>query len=292
VRFPGMLRPNRRSISRPGARRDIGVPPVAGNGYPHLGSSMSRGGLRVAGDSGVPAVRVRELCKVYGAGENRVIALDAVSLDFQPATFTAIMGPSGSGKSTLLHCAAGLDEVTSGSVFLGEIEITGLKEPRLTKLRRERIGFVFQSFNLVPSLNAWDNVLLPLRLAGKRPDPAWAREIIARVGLEERVRHRPAELSNGQQQRVALARAIVTRPQVIFADEPTGALDVNAGRQVMSLLRDAVDTLDQTVVMVTHDPRAAAYADRVLFLSDGSVVDDLSAPTPEHVAERMARLGD
>lgn len=238
-----------------------------------------------------PIVRVRDLSKVYGARENRVVALDHVSLDFQPATFTGVMGPSGSGKSTLLLCAAGLDEPTSGSVFLGDVELTGLKEPELTNVRRERIGFVFQSFNLVPSLNVWDNALLPLRLAGKRPDKAWAREIIERVGLTDRMKHRPAELSNGQQQRVALARALVSRPDVIFADEPTGALDVNSGKQVMTLLRDAVDTLGQTVVMVTHDPRAAAYCDRVLFLTDGAVVDELRAPSPEQVAERMAGLG-
>ncbi|MFW6074621.1 MAG: ABC transporter ATP-binding protein [Chloroflexota bacterium] len=247
----------------------------------------------MVGASGVdgPAVRIHDLHKVYGRRENRVVALDHVSVDFNPATFTAVMGPSGSGKSTLLLCAAGLDEPTSGSVFLGEIELTKLKDPRLTEVRREQIGFVFQSFNLVPSLSAWDNVLLPLRLAGKQPDKEWAREIIERVGLAERAKHRPAELSNGQQQRVALARAIVTHPQLIFADEPTGALDVTSGKQVMTLLRDAVDTLGQTVVMVTHDPRAATYADRVLFLMDGAIVDELRSPTPEQVAERMAGLG-
>jgi putative ABC transport system ATP-binding protein len=240
--------------------------------------------------SGGPAVSVRNLYKEYGARENKVVALNSVSEDFLPATFTAVMGPSGSGKSTLLMCTAGLDRPTSGTVILGDIELTRVKEPELTNLRREQIGFVFQSFNLVPYLSAWDNILLPLKLAERPVDSTWASEILDRVGLAERKRHRPSELSNGQQQRVALARAIVTRPRVIFADEPTGALDLNSGRQVMELLRDAVDTLGQTVVMVTHDPKAAAYADRVLFFADGVAVDELRDPTTEVVAEHMARI--
>lgn len=239
----------------------------------------------------VAAVSVRKLRKEYGDRASKVIALDDVSQEFIGGTFTAVMGPSGSGKSTLLLCMAGLDRPTSGDVFLGETELTGLREPQLTEVRRERIGFVFQSFNLVPYLSAWDNVLLPLRLAERQPDTGWASEVLGRVGLSDRLRHRPSELSNGQQQRVALARAIVTRPRVIFADEPTGALDLNAGRQVMELLRDAVDSLGQTVVMVTHDPNAAACADRVLFLADGAVVDELRDPTTEAVAERMTRIG-
>lgn len=258
-----------------------------GVGFRRLAFGDEQQGAPVAGTT----VSIRDLHKVYGGRDNRVVALDHVSIDFQPGTFTAVMGPSGSGKSTLLLCAAGLNESTSGKVFLGEIELTGLKEPRLTEVRREQIGFVFQSFNLVPSLNALDNVLLPLRLAERPADKVWAQEILESVGLGERVRHRPAELSNGQQQRVALARAIVTRPQVVFADEPTGALDVNSGKQVMALLRDLVDSLGQTIVMVTHDPRAAAYADRVIFLTDGAVIDEFLRPTPEQVAERMAGLG-
>jgi putative ABC transport system ATP-binding protein len=237
-----------------------------------------------------PAVSVRNLYKEYGRRESKVVALNNVSQDFMSATFTAVMGPSGSGKSTLLMCTACLDRPTSGTVFLGTTELTRIREPQLTEIRRERIGFVFQSFNLVPYLSAWENILLPLKLAGRRPDTGWASEIIERVGLAERVRHRPSELSNGQQQRVALARAIVTRPLVIFADEPTGALDLTAGRQVMDLLRDAVDTLGQTVVMVTHDPRAAAYADRVLFFADGAAVAELPDPTTELVAEHMTRI--
>ncbi len=237
-----------------------------------------------------PAVRIRDLRKEYGQRASNVVALNDVSLDFTSATFTAVMGPSGSGKSTLLLCTAGLDRPTSGTVHLGETELTSVREPDLTMIRREQIGFVFQSFNLVPYLNARDNVLLPLRLADRQVDRDWADEILRRVGLEDRMTHRPAELSNGQQQRVALARAIVTRPRVILADEPTGALDLNAGRQVLELLRDAVDSLKQTVVMVTHDPAAAAYADRALFFADGEDVDDVHGPTIESVAGRMAQI--
>lgn len=241
-------------------------------------------------ESGEVAVSVRDLHKEYGAGASKVVALSGVSHQFMPATFTAVMGPSGSGKSTLLMCTSGLDRPTSGSVFLGDTELTNLKEPELTEVRRTQIGFVFQSFNLVPYLSAWDNVLLPLKLANQPLDTGWASEIIGRVGLADRVRHRPSEMSNGQQQRVALARAIVTRPRVIFADEPTGALDLTSGRHVMDLLRDAVDTMGQTVVMVTHDPRAAACADHVLFFADGIAVDEIRDPTTEAVAEHMARI--
>nr|BFE84266.1 ABC transporter ATP-binding protein [Planobispora longispora] len=201
------------------------------------------------------------------------------------------MGPSGSGKSTFLHCAAGLDSPSSGSVRLGGTELTGMDETRLTKLRRQRIGFVFQAFNLVPSLTVAENITLPLRLSGSRVDRAWLREIVSRVGLDGRTGHRPAQLSGGQQQRVAIARALAIRPEVVFGDEPTGALDTMTARDVLRLLREVVDGMGQTVVMVTHDPVAASYADTVLFLADGRIVDAMTAPTSDRVAERMTRLG-
>jgi len=201
-----------------------------------------------------------------------------------------MMGPSGSGKSTFLQCAAGLDRPTSGSIYLGDVDLAGLSEDALSRLRRETVGFVFQSFNLVPSLTAAQNITLPLRLAKRRPDEEWLREVIERVGLAKRVKHRPGELSGGQQQRVAIARALVTHPRVIFADEPTGALDTQTSKDILRLLREAVDGLGQTVAMVTHDPIAASYADTVVFLADGAVVDMMSAPSPERVAERMTHL--
>ncbi|MGI5247276.1 ABC transporter ATP-binding protein [Dactylosporangium sp. CA-139066] len=235
-----------------------------------------------------------ELCSVtrrYGAGERAVTALDDVSVRFAPASFTAVMGPSGSGKSTLLHCAAGLDRVSAGRVLIDGVDLTPLSERALTRLRRERVGFVFQSFNLVAALSAEQNVELPLRLAGRRAAPGQVRAMLGEVGLGDRARHRPDELSGGQQQRVAIARALVTGPAVLFADEPTGALDNAASREVLRLLRAAVDRHAQTVVMVTHDPLAAAHADRVLFLADGSIVDELREPTgAEQIAARMARL--
>jgi putative ABC transport system ATP-binding protein len=229
----------------------------------------------------------------YGDGDGGVKALDSVSLGFEQGTFTAVMGPSGSGKSTLLQCAAGLDRPTSGSVRLGDTELTALSERRLTLLRRERIGFVFQSYNLLPSLTAEQNVVLPLRLAGhriSRTARARARDALDRVGLGERARHRPAQLSGGQQQRVALARALITRPEVLFADEPTGALDSRTGREVLVLLRSLVDTEGRTIVMVTHDPVAASYADRVVFLVDGRVHGELTGASAGEVAGRMASL--
>ncbi|KIF78884.1 ABC transporter [Streptomyces sp. 150FB] len=216
-------------------------------------------------------------------------ALDKVTLSIPPATFTAVMGPSGSGKSTLLQCAAGLDRPTGGQVFLGDTELTRLSESKLTLLRRDRIGFVFQAFNLLPALTAEQNVALPLRLAGRRPARAHVLDVLERVGLRDRARHRPGELSGGQQQRVALARALVTRPDVLFGDEPTGALDSTTGREVLALLREMVDQ-GQTVIMVTHDPVAASYADRVLFLADGSLRDELQDPSAERIAARMTRL--
>jgi putative ABC transport system ATP-binding protein len=240
-----------------------------------------------------PAVPValREVRKLYRRGGTAVRALDGVSAEFAWHSFAAVMGPSGSGKSTLLHCAAGLERPTSGSVWLAGQDLGPLSETRLTRLRRSSVGFVFQAFNLVPALTVRENVLLPLRLAHARWDSGWPDEIIRRVGLEDRVRHRPAELSGGQEQRVAIARALVSRPEVIFCDEPTGALDSGTAADVLGLLREAVDTSRQTVVMVTHDPVAASYADRVLFLADGMIVDDVGAPGAGAIAERLARLG-
>ena len=236
------------------------------------------------------AARVEKLSKVYGSGDTRVVALDDVSLDLHVAEFTAIMGRSGSGKSTLMHCAAGLDSVSAGRVFVGDVDLTTLNERRLTELRRDRVGFVFQAFNLVPTLTAQENILLPLAIAGRSADPAWFDEVIDTVGLRDRLGHRPGELSGGQQQRVACARALVGRPDIVFADEPTGNLDSTSGTEVLGFLRRAVDTHDQTVVMVTHDPGAASWTDRVVFLADGRVVGELREPTPEAVLERMAGL--
>jgi putative ABC transport system ATP-binding protein len=236
------------------------------------------------------AVRLDRVTKTYGKGASAVAALRDVTIALPQGSFTAVMGPSGSGKSTFMHCAAGLDRPTSGVVRLGDTDLTTLREPKLTELRRERVGFVFQAFNLLPSLTAVQNVTLPLRLAGARTDTAWLREVLDRVGLTQRAGHRPAELSGGQQQRVAIARALVTRPDVVFADEPTGALDTRTGREVLGLLRQVVDELRQTVVMVTHDPVAASYADRVLFLADGHFVGELTAPTAAQVAARMTSL--
>jgi putative ABC transport system ATP-binding protein len=238
-----------------------------------------------------PAVALREVRKVYGQGSRQVVALDHVSAALFPGSFTAIMGPSGSGKSTFLNVAAGLDRPTSGSVALGGTSLADLSERRLTILRRERIGFVFQAFNLLPSLTVAQNIELPLRLDGRRPRRSSVREIAARVGLDKRLRDRPSQLSGGQQQRVAIARALITRPQVLFADEPTGALDTRTGHEVLALLREAVDTDRHTVVMVTHDPVAAAYADRVLLLADGRVAGTLESPSADQVAARLARLG-
>jgi putative ABC transport system ATP-binding protein len=238
------------------------------------------------------AVALRDVRKVYGQGDRSIVALDGVSAGFEPGSFTAIMGPSGSGKSTFLHMAAGLDRPTSGSVALGDTELTKLSERRLTILRRKRIGFVFQSFNLMPSLTVGQNIGLPLRLDGRRARRSEIRDVAARVGLGERLRHRPAQLSGGQQQRVAIARALIARPEVLFADEPTGALDIRTGRSVLELLRELVDRDRQTVVMVTHDPAAATYGDRVVLLADGRIAATLDAPPADEVAERLAHLGD
>ena len=237
------------------------------------------------------AVTLRDVRKVHGRGEGAVVALDGVSTRLARGSFTAVMGPSGSGKSTLLNVAAGLDRPTSGTVSLGDIDLTSLSERRLTLLRRERIGFVFQAFNLLPSLTVAQNIALPLRLDGRRPRRSTVREIAARVGLDKRLRNRPSQLSGGQQQRVAIARALITRPEVVFADEPTGALDTHTGRDVLELLRELVDDDGHTVVMVTHDPVAAAYADQVVMLADGRVAGTLDAPTVDEVAEHLAHLG-
>ncbi|MEZ0494326.1 ABC transporter ATP-binding protein [Kineococcus sp. TBRC 1896] len=238
-----------------------------------------------------PAVRAEGLRKTYGRGDAVVHALAGVDVEFARGEFTAITGPSGSGKSTLMHCLAGLDTASAGRVFLGDTELGALRDGDLTRLRRERVGFVFQSFNLLPVLDATENVLLPLRLAGRSPDPAWFDDVVRRLGLSERLHHRPHELSGGQQQRVAVARALLPRPDVVFADEPTGNLDSRTGAEVLSLLRGSVREVGQTVVMVTHDPVAAGYADRVVLLADGRIAGGLANPTPNDVLDALRDLG-
>ncbi|MEW2530658.1 ABC transporter ATP-binding protein [Streptomyces sp. NPDC047071] len=235
------------------------------------------------------AAATTDLSKAYGSGGTRVVALDRVSIAFREGEFTAIMGPSGCGKSTLLHCAAGLDTPTSGSVRVGTTDLGTLDDRGLTRLRRDRIGFVFQAFNLLPTLTALENITLPLSIAGRRPDRQWLDRVVSMVGLSQRLGHRPAQLSGGQQQRVAVARALVSRPAVVFADEPTGNLDSRTGGEVLGFLRDSVRELGQTVVMVTHDPVAAGFADRVVFLSDGRLVDETTHPTPQRILELMPR---
>ena len=230
--------------------------------------------------------------KVYGTGATTVRALDGVSVGFETGKFAAIMGPSGSGKSTLLHCLAGLDRLTSGSALIGDVDLSTLSDKAMTVLRRERIGFVFQSYNLVPTLTARDNILLPLALGGRKPDRAWFDRLTGALHIEDRLAHRPAELSGGQQQRVAMCRALVTRPDLVFADEPTGNLDSRAATELLAQMRAAVDDFGQTVVMVTHDPRAAATADRVLFLADGRVVHEVAHPTVNTVLDAVRALGD
>jgi len=236
------------------------------------------------------AARAENLTKVYGEADTRVVALDDVTVSLDRGRFTAIMGPSGSGKSTLMHCLAGLDGATSGRVFIGETDLTRLKDKELTRLRRDAVGFVFQAFNLLPTLTALENITLPMDIAGRKPDQVWLDRVIDTIELRDRLQHRPSELSGGQQQRVACARALASQPQVIFADEPTGNLDSKAGSQVLGFLRGSVRDLGQTVVMVTHDPNAASYADRVDFLGDGRIVDDMADPTADLVFERMKRL--
>ena len=237
------------------------------------------------------AVAARQLVKVYGRGDTAVHALAGVSVDFAAGAFTAIMGPSGSGKSTLMHCLAGLDGVSQGSVHIGQSELTGLSDRELTRLRRDRIGFVFQAFNLLPTLTAEQNILLGLELAGRKPDRAWFNTIVDVLGLRDRLRHKPTELSGGQQQRVACARALVSRPDVVFADEPTGNLDSRSGAEVLDFLRMSVRQLGQTVIMVTHDPVAASYADRVVLLADGRLAGEIVAPTADSVLAALKTLG-
>ncbi|MDJ0341310.1 ABC transporter ATP-binding protein [Streptomyces sp. H10-C2] len=236
------------------------------------------------------AARATDLSKVYGEGETRVVALDGVSVEFRRAEYTAIMGPSGSGKSTLMHCMAGLDSVSAGSARIGETELSSLKDKQLTQLRRDKIGFIFQAFNLLPTLTAAENITLPMDIAGRKADKKWLDQVITTVGLADRLSHRPNQLSGGQQQRVAVARALASKPEIIFADEPTGNLDSRAGAEILGFLRNSVRELGQTIVMVTHDPVAASYADRVIFLADGRVVDELHEPTSDGVLERMLSL--
>jgi putative ABC transport system ATP-binding protein len=233
------------------------------------------------------AARAENVVKVYGSGNAKVTALAGVTVGIPRGRFTAIMGPSGSGKSTLMHCMAGLDSVSDGRVFIGDVELSKLDDKRLTRLRRDKVGFVFQAFNLVPTLTALENITLPIDIAGRKPDQAWVDTIIDTVGLRDRLGHRPSELSGGQQQRVACARALASRPAIVFADEPTGNLDSRSGAEVLSFLRNSVKEMGQTVVMVTHDPAAAAYSEHVLFLGDGEIVDQMSDPTAEKVLERM-----
>ncbi|MDI9893903.1 MULTISPECIES: ABC transporter ATP-binding protein [Nocardiaceae] len=236
------------------------------------------------------AARAVDVSKVYGSGDTQVHALSGVSVEFARGEFTAIMGPSGSGKSTLMHCLAGLDTASSGTVSIGDTELTALSDKEMTGLRRDRIGFVFQAFNLVPTLTALENITLPLDIAGRAPDQGWLDTVVDRLGLRDRLDHRPSELSGGQQQRVACARALAGKPDIVFGDEPTGNLDSRSSGEVLSILRTAADEFDQTVVIVTHDPRAASYADRVVFLADGAVIDQLNSPTADAVLERMKKL--
>jgi putative ABC transport system ATP-binding protein len=238
------------------------------------------------------AARAVEAVKMYGRGATEVRALDGVSIGFQAGRLTAIMGPSGSGKSTLLHCLAGLDALTSGTVFIGDTDLTTLSDTELTRLRRDRIGFVFQAFNLIPTLTAEENITLPLALAGRKPDRDWLAALVSSLGIADRLRHRPSEMSGGQQQRVASARAMVTRPELIFADEPTGNLDSRSATELLELTRAAVDGYGQTVVMVTHNPRAASYADRVVFLADGRIVHELEHPTLNGILDELKALGE
>jgi putative ABC transport system ATP-binding protein len=242
-------------------------------------------------DQPMPAARAVGATKAYGKGESEIRALDSIDVEFHAGQFTAIMGPSGSGKSTLMHALAGLDELTEGQVLIGDVDLTTLNDKKLTKLRRDRLGFVFQAFNLVPTLTALENITLPMDLAGRKPDPVWLDLVVSTVGLSERLKHRPSELSGGQQQRVAVARALAGRPDLVFADEPTGNLDSRTGAEILAFMRQAVQDLGQTIVMVTHDPVAASYADRVVFLADGRIVDELQNPSAESVLDRMKSFG-
>jgi len=242
--------------------------------------------------SGLAAARALHATKVYGSGDTEVLALNDVSIDFGDGVFTAIMGPSGSGKSTLMHCVAGLDTLTTGQVFIGDTDLTTLSDKELTQVRRDKVGFVFQSFNLIPTLTALENITLPMDLAGRKPDPAWIDNVVATVGLGDRLKHRPSELSGGQQQRVAVGRALAGQPAIIFADEPTGNLDSRASAEILDFMQRAVRDLGQTIVMVTHDPVTAAHATRVVFLADGRIVDEQHDPTADQILDRMKAFGD
>lgn len=239
-----------------------------------------------------PAARASNICKIYGHDDSEVRALDDVTIQFEKGHFTAIMGPSGSGKSTLMHCMAGLDSLTSGQVAINGIDLGGLSDKALTKLRRDQIGFVFQAFNLIPTLNAQENIILPLSLGGQKGDDAWIDKIIDTIGLRDRLTHRPSELSGGQQQRVAVARALASKPAIIFADEPTGNLDSKTGHEVLTFMRKAVSDLGQTIVMVTHDAVNASYADRIVFLKDGKIAGEMFEPTPDRVLDYLKHLGE
>jgi putative ABC transport system ATP-binding protein len=238
------------------------------------------------------AAAARDAVKIYGKGENQVVALDHVSVDFATGAFSAIMGPSGSGKSTLMHCMAGLDLLTSGHSYIGQDDVTALGEKELTELRRDRVGFIFQAFNLIPTLTALENITLPMALAGRKPDQSWLDMVIDTVGLRDRLSHRPNQLSGGQQQRVAVARALANQPQIVFADEPTGNLDSRTGAEVLGFMRDAVQRFGQTIVMVTHDPVAASYAHRAVFLVDGRIIDEMPDPTADRVLDHLKRLAE
>jgi putative ABC transport system ATP-binding protein len=243
-------------------------------------------------ETGTAAAGAVDAVKKYGTGDSEVFALAGVTVSFEKGHFTAIMGPSGSGKSTLMHSLAGLDSLTTGSVYIGETDLSRLDDNDLTKLRRDKIGFIFQAYNLIPTLTAYENITLPLSLGGKKGDKAWIDQVVQTVGLGNRLKHRPSELSGGQQQRVAVARALASRPEIIFADEPTGNLDSRTGAEILAFMRSAVKELGQTIVMVTHDPVAASYADRVVFLADGRIVDEMMQPTAERVLDRMKNFGD
>ena len=253
------------------------------------GPAAEASGTGPAGDA--PAARAVAATKVYGKGDAEVRAIDGIDVDFAAGKFTAIMGPSGSGKSTLMHCMAGLDTLTSGHAYLGDVDLTPLGERQLTRIRRDRVGFIFQAFNLVPTLTARENITLPFDIAGRDVDEEWLRSVVDAVALGDRLSHRPSELSGGQQQRVAAARALVARPTIVFADEPTGALDSRSGADLLAFMRRAADDYGQTIVMVTHDPSAASHSDRVVFLADGHIVDEMLEPTADRVLDRMKTLG-
>ena len=259
---------------------------------PDAAPAAAAGSSSLAAATAGLAARAEAASKVYGKGDAAVTALDGVTVGFARGQYTAIMGPSGSGKSTLMHCVAGLDTLTSGRAFLGDVDLSSLNDKALTLLRRDKVGFVFQAYNLVPTLTAAENISLPAALAGRKPDRAWLDQVVATVGLADRLTHRPSELSGGQQQRVAVARALASRPEIVFADEPTGNLDSRSGAEILEFMRRAVRELGQTIVMVTHDPVAASYADRVVFLADGRTVDEMAGPTPESVLDRTKRFGE